>query len=413
MNICIFEDGNYQNFLPLTYLRPVFELRCGASLLWEKFREKFPNDNFSFITRDYLIPTLKMRMDGAEIDSRLNLDEDTLLINGRWLYLGETIELNESVYLYHDEIVYAYLKKETIKKNHDAKLETFLSNIKNELKSTPIDVKMIHYPWNLIQYNGEALSSDFKALKTKGILGNFSDQAVIVGDKDAVHVARGAEVQPFVVIDTCHAPVIIDEGAIIYPFSWIEGPAYIGKNTFIVGGKIREGTTLGPVCRVGGEVEETIIQGYTNKWHDGFLGHSYVCEWINLGAMATNSDMKNNYSNIKVQINGVPVDTHDWKAGSFIGDHSKLGIGALLNTGSVVGVCANIFGGKGQMPPKFIPSFSWGSSSDLVEYRLDAAIQTGKIVMSKRQVEQSAADVELLKKIYELTSPEREKHLKK
>jgi UDP-N-acetylglucosamine diphosphorylase/glucosamine-1-phosphate N-acetyltransferase len=411
MNICIFEDDGYKNLFPLTYFRPVFELRCGASLLWEKFRRKFPEGQFSFITRDYLLPTLKYHLPDMEMNPSLNFDEDTLLINGRWLYLGEEIELSETVRIKDGEVVSAFLKKETIAKIQTDTLDNFLSRIKSELPVHQQNVKMIQYPWNLVQFNGEAIVSDFTRLFDPGISGNFSPKAEIIGDKNFVSVCAGAEIQPFVVLDTTHAPVIIDEDAIIYPFSRIEGPAYIGKNTFIVGGKIREGTTLGPVCRVGGEVEETIIQGYTNKWHDGFLGHGYVCEWVNIGAMATNSDLKNNYSNIKVQVNGVAVDTNDWKAGAFIGDHCKLGIGTLLNTGSVLGPCTNIFGSTGLMPPKYVPSFCWGSGNDFTEYHLDAAISTAKIVLSKRDVVQNEIDINLMKKIYEITTEERNKFL--
>jgi len=413
MNICIFEDEKYKNLFPLTYFRPVFELRCGASLLWEKFSKKFPQNKLSFITRKYLVPSLKNRITDVEINPSLNFNEDTLLLNGRWLYLGEDIDLTDTVGIKDDDVVYAYLKKETMNKIKADTLESCLSQIKSELPTHQPDVKMIQYPWNLVQFNGEAISSDFNLLFKQGISGNFSPKAEIVGDKNAVSVREGAEIQPFVVVDTTHGPVIIDKDAIIYPFSHIEGPAYIGKNTFIVGGKIREGTTLGPVCRVGGEVEETIIQGYTNKWHDGFLGHAYVCEWVNIGAMATNSDLKNNYSNIKVQVNGVPVDTHDWKGGAFIGDHCKLGIGTLFNTGSVIGPCTNIFGSGGLMPPKYVPSFCWGSGNDFAEYQLDAALSTAKIVLSKRDVIQNQIDIDLIKKIYDYTAAERNNFLNK
>ncbi|MBD3288246.1 hypothetical protein GF337_05530 [candidate division KSB1 bacterium] len=413
MNICIFEDDGYRNLLPLTYMRAVFELRCGATLLLEKVSRKFPEAKIRFITRDYLAPKVQERIPESEVDSNLQPADDTLFVNGRWLYAGEDIKTEEFVGMHDDDLVYAFLKKETINKNYDRNIDVFLSNIKNNLKSTQIDAKMIIYPWNLVQLNPEALIDDFNSLARKGIQGSFSDQAAVIGDKGSLYLAKGAKVHPFAAIDTSHAPVMIDEGAIVYPFSYIEGPAYIGKDTYIVGGKIREGTSLGPVCRVGGEVEESIIQGYTNKWHDGFLGHSYVCEWVNIGDQATNSDLKNNYSNIRVRINGVAIDTNDWKVGSFVGDHSKFGIGNLLNTGSVVGVCTNIFGTKNQMPPKFVPSFCWGSGIDFDEYRMAPALQTAKKVLSRRGVEQNEIDIALLKKVFELTNTERHIFLKK
>ena len=170
------------------------------------------------------------------------------------------------------------------------------------------------------------------------IVGTFSDHAAVWGSKDQVYVAPTAEVQPFVCIDTTGGPVTIDEGAVINPQTRIEGPAYIGPKSMIVGGKIREGCSFGPVCRVGGEVEESIIHGYSNKYHDGFLGHAYVGEWVNLGALTTNSDLKNDYGSVSVTLDGRnPINTGSTKVGSLIGDHTKTSIGTLFNTGSYVG----------------------------------------------------------------------------
>jgi len=413
MNICIFEDDHYTDLFPLTYFRPVFELRCGASLLWEKFKAKFPGARFSFYTREYLVPGLKKKYPQAVFNPDLVFDDDTLFINGRWLYKYEDIDLVESVYFLEEQIVYAFLTKESMGDLKADDLLTSLAALGNRITTRRTDVKLIRYPWDLVYLNSEALVSDFPKLFEKGIRGRFSDKAEIVGDKNAVAILEGAEVQPFVVIDTTHAPVIIDKNAIVYPFSRIEGPAYIGQKSLIVGGKIREGTTLGPVCCVGGEVEETVIQGYTNKWHDGFLGHAYVGEWVNIGALATNSDMKNNYSNIKVPVNAKLTDTKNWKAGAFIGDHSKLGIGTLLNTGSVVGVCTNIFASKGLMPPKYVSSFCWGSGAEFVEYRLEEAVKTAKSVFSKRNVTQTEADIELMNKVFALTAQDRKTFLKR
>ena len=144
-----------------------------------------------------------------------------------------------------------------------------------------------------------------------------------------------------VVIDAEHGPVYIDEGAEIHPFTRIEGPCYVGKKSILLGAKCREGNSIGPMCRVGGEVEESIIHGYSNKYHDGFLGHAYVGEWVNLGALTTNSDLKNDYSSVSVMLDGhTPIDTGSTKVGSLIGDHTKTSIGTLLNTGAYVGAMA-------------------------------------------------------------------------
>ena len=148
----------------------------------------------------------------------------------------------------------------------------------------------------------------------------------------------------------------------IQSFTRIEGPCFIGERTQLFRALIREGTTIGPVCRVGGEIEECIFQGYSNKYHEGFLGHSYVCPWVNIGAMSTTSDLKSDYSNVKVPLEGTPIDSGSPKVGSFIGDHVKTAINSMFNTGSSIGVMAMVLPG-GPLLPKFIPSFSMISVS--------------------------------------------------
>jgi len=198
-----------------------------------------------------------------------------------------------------------------------------------------------NYTWDLVLANPKQLVEDFKAAGRSGIHGVVEQPNAIRGSAQDVYVAPGALVHPMVVLDAAEGPIYIDEGAQIHPYTRIEGPSYIGKKTILLGAKCREGNTIGPVCRVGGEVEESIIHGYSNKYHDGFLGHAYVGEWVNLGALTTNSDLKNDYSHVEVTLeDGRPVNTGSTKVGSLIGDHTKTSIGTLLNTGANVGAMA-------------------------------------------------------------------------
>ena len=203
------------------------------------------------------------------------------------------------------------------------------------------------------------------------------------------------------VLDATEGPVYISKGVKIYPHTYVRGPVYIGEDSIILGGKIRGGTSIGPKCKVHGEIAETIIHGYSNKAHDGFIGHSYICEWVNVGAGTITSDLKNTYGHVKVWIEGEMVDSGQMFIGSFIGDHSKIGIGTRLNTGTVIGVASNVFGNG--FPPKYVPSFSWGGSESLSENKLDKVIQTAKIVMSRRDIEMAETDEMLLRKIFEMT----------
>ena len=162
-----------------------------------------------------------------------------------------------------------------------------------------------------------------------------------------------------VVLDAEHGPIYIDEGAEIHPFTRIEGPCYIGPKTILLGAKCREGNSIGPMCRIGGEVEESIIQGYSNKYHDGFLGHAYVGQWVNLGALTTNSDLKNDYSSVSMVLDGgASIPTGSAKVGAMIGDHVKTSIGTLLNTGCYVGAMSVLMA-TGKLLPKFLPSFAY------------------------------------------------------
>ena len=187
----------------------------------------------------------------------------------------------------------------------------------------------------------------------------------------------------------------------------------MGRDTQIVGGKIREGCSIGPVCRVGGEVEESIIHGYSNKYHDGFLGHAYVGEWVNLGALTTNSDLKNDYSTVEVKLNGQPIDTNDTKVGGFIGDHTKTSIGTLFNTGSIVGMMTNILGGS-EILPKTIPSFClFANGKAFKGFGLRKLLQTAETAMGRRKVTFTEADRSVLTHAYELTKDERQEAVKK
>jgi UDP-N-acetylglucosamine diphosphorylase/glucosamine-1-phosphate N-acetyltransferase len=245
------------------------------------------------------------------------------------------------------------------------------------------------------------ISSEFRTFKTKaGNKGRINLRSGLIR-KGNIFVAPGVEIAPQVVIDATHGPVIIERGTVVEPLTFIQGPCYVGPNCRIVGGKIREGCSFGPVCRVGGEVEKTIMLGYCNKYHEGFLGHSYLGEWINLGAMTCNSDLKNNYGQIAVTVNGIDIDTGQIKVGCFIGDHTKTGIGTLLNTGMTIGFSCNLYGG-GLFTDRAIPSFSWGTPGNLVDYRLDRAMETAAASMNRRDVAFSEVQRKLFEAVHGL-----------
>jgi UDP-N-acetylglucosamine diphosphorylase/glucosamine-1-phosphate N-acetyltransferase len=245
--------------------------------------------------------------------------------------------------------------------------------------------RKISYLWDLIVNLKEDLEKDLKVMGI-GIKGGVHPSAVILGE-DNVLIEEGVEIEPCAVLDAR------------------QGPIYIGKGTIVkAGANLRGPLSIGPECRINGEVVASIFHGYSNKGHYGFIGHSYIGEWVNLGAGTTNSNLKNTYGTVKVMVNGKEVDSGQQFLGCFIGDHAKLGIGTLITTGAVIGVCANVFGGG--VTPKFVPSFSWGVNK---EYKLEKALQAAAQMMARRKKKLSENEINLLKKIFEFTKNERKK----
>jgi UDP-N-acetylglucosamine diphosphorylase / glucose-1-phosphate thymidylyltransferase / UDP-N-acetylgalactosamine diphosphorylase / glucosamine-1-phosphate N-acetyltransferase / galactosamine-1-phosphate N-acetyltransferase len=245
--------------------------------------------------------------------------------------------------------------------------------------------RMLHHVWDLVARNPEQIAADVAHLHPApgspalphGVH-HFGEHVLVLGE--------GAHVEPGVVLDTSNGPIWLDEGSSVRAFTRLAGPAYVGRGSTILGGPV-EAVSIGPVCKVRGELAESVCLGYVNKAHDGHMGHAYLGRWVNLGAETTNSDLKNNYGTIRIWTPEGDKDTGEIKLGSLLGDHVKTGIGLLLNTGTVVGAGSNLFGSA--MPDKYVPPFSWGSGEELVEFRLDKFMEVAERAMSRRGVELS------------------------
>jgi UDP-N-acetylglucosamine diphosphorylase/glucosamine-1-phosphate N-acetyltransferase len=381
MRLVIFEDNFYSDLLPLVYFRPVWELRCGAFTLLERLQNFFPQQKIKFITRQYLE---NFYLQKGSIHNSTE-KQDSLYVNGR-LLLSEKdrdklLDLNNNDALIKDNKVIAFRSDKDISKfitNHV--IDTGL--ILNEFDSIESDSIMIDYPWDLIYKNGEQIVDDFVHIFSDKI-DKQSDNGVYYLNRENIFIAKSTKIMPGVVLNAEKGPIIIGDKVFVMPNSVLEGPLVIGSESIIkAGAKIYGNTTVGPVSKIGGEIEESIIQGYTNKQHDGFLGHSYLGEWINIGADTNNSDLKNNYGEISVYLNNKKINTGKRFLGLIMGDHSKTAINTMFNTGTIVGVNSNIFG-EGFLP-KYIPSFLWGGGSNFQEYDFNKAIDVAQVVMSRR-----------------------------
>lgn len=412
-SICVYEDEGYKDLLPLTWMRPTFDLRCGFGTLLEKARKYYPRISTYIFCRDYLADVTRKKYPGA-IVNKLGKETSLLLVNGRVIIDSDlakaiTIVGPDEIFECEGKIVAARLSKENLELLK-AKLSGIIENelfsdIMKRVKVTKINVRSIKYYFDLIKENGREIENDFNNTVKGGLIKGRLHQSVVMSLKDRIFIDDGATVEAFSVLDAKDGPIYIGRGAVINPHSSISGPAYIGERSVILGAKIRKNTSIGHYTKIGGEVSGTIFQGYGNKQHYGYIGDCYVGEWVNMGAGTTNSNLKNNYGNIKVEYMDKVIDSGQTFLGAAIADHTKLAIGTLINSGSVFGIFCNIFGGG--MTSKFVPSFSWGSGSSFTVHELEKAVKTAAVAAKRRGIELTEADESLFRKVYELTEAER------
>jgi len=405
------------NFYPLALCRPIWELRCGITSLGEKLVAASGTKEVACFVPPYMAEVYRTRTTWRVNDLGALHGDDLLLVSGRVKAAGLNVAPkgpSQAVFSADGECLVARLSKEDAAKLDASSIEAFLASAQKALPAAGIEVPAWNYTWDLVLANPKQLTEDFKAAGRSGNHGVIEQPGAIRGSPSDVYVAPGALVHPMVVLDAANGPIYIDEGVEIHPFTRVEGPCYVGKKSILLGTKCREGNSIGPMCRVGGEVEESIIQGYSNKYHDGFLGHAYVGEWVNLGALTTNSDLKNDYSSVSVILDGrTPIDTGSTKVGSLIGDHAKTSVGTLLNTGSYVGSMA-LIAATGKLLPKFLPSFGWFLEGVVTKgFGKNKLYETAKVAMGRRKREWTPAEQAMWDEVFKLTAPERNEAVKK
>ncbi|MCX8122746.1 MAG: putative sugar nucleotidyl transferase [Spirochaetes bacterium] len=386
MKIIIFEDAKYNDFFPITLTRPVWDIRCGLFTMWERyatlFATSFPH-NIYFYTRHHLEAIAHIQYPNLHINKPATLqpNEELLFINARIVYPELSNIQKNTVYLYNGIPVLA--------KMHEGSMLqcTTTEDVQNYLQSITSCCKYNGYVmtslWELINSNGEIITKDFLLKKNSGVQSNVT----IIGDSSQLIIEDDVTIEPYVVVDCTRGPVYIGKGCALKAFTRIEGPCCIGHNSVLLQAKVREGCSIGPWCRIGGEVEETIFHGFVNKYHEGFIGHSYIGQWVNLGALTTNSDLKNNYTTVKLFIGDEKINTQLLKVGCFIGDFTMTSIGTLINTGTVMGPGCMVIH-SGDITPKFIPPFTWYIDGHIVDLPSeDKFYATCKTMMSRRDVE--------------------------
>ena len=385
MNYILFDGPSRNQLLPFTYTRPVADIRVGILTIREKW-EKHLGSTTTTITEDYLSEKYPM----VEL-------ENNVMINASCLPNKELVEminaLEENQAIFKDEDVIAFFTKEG---QEDIDLSAYKAIEYNQ------EILKIDNTWDIFSKNGEAIQEDFELL-TQGRKSQPIPNSNNIIAAENIFIEEGAKLE-FATLNASSGPIYIGENAEVMEGSIIRGPFALCNNATVkLGAKIYGPTTIGPHSKIGGEVNNSVLFGYSNKGHDGFLGNSVLGEWCNLGADTNNSNLKNNYAEVRLwsyETEGF-ARTGLQFCGLMMGDHSKCGINTMFNTGTVVGVCANIFGSG--FPRNFVPSFSWGGNSGFSTYLTKKAFEVAKVVMSRRDIDFTGEDTAILEHVFEST----------
>ena len=402
LNLIIVEDSKACGFYPISVSHPVYDLFYGCFNVVDRLKHYFKPKSVSLCCRWYMAGLSRLRYN-LPVNDFTSLDGDCLVINAAIKPDTEIFDKLKAApvntaYFGSNSFIGGRFDGELIQKIDLAKVIESPSAMPQGIDIQTLEAASYEHLWEIVNANSQAIEFDLSIIPDISHW-RRSPQANKHGDN--VYIHPKTEIGQGVFIDDSGGPVIIDKGVKIEPRSLIQGPVYIGQGSVVMAGMVREGCSLGPVCKVGGELEETIILGYSNKCHEGFIGHSYIGEWVNLGALTTNSDLKNNYGEISISMNWQLVKTGSIKVGCFIGDHTKTGIGTLLNTGIVIGFSNNLYGG-GLFMEKEIGHFRWGTPGNLVGYRLEKAMEVAKAAMNRRNIVFDEAYQTLFERISEI-----------
>ena len=383
MNYILFDGPSRNALLPFTFTRPVADIRIGILTIREKW-EKYLGSTTTTLTEDYLSDKFPM----VELEENIMINA-SYLPNPILVELISNLERNQAVFR-GDEVLAFYTQESQEEVNFDT----------YEIIEFNGDCITVEHTWDIFAKNDAALREDFELL-TEDRTSQPIPKSVNVISPDNIFIEEGAKLE-FVTLNASTGPIYIGKNSEIMEGSVIRGPFALCEEAQVkLATKVYGATTVGPHCRIGGEVNNSVLFGYSNKGHDGFLGNSVLGEWCNIGADSNNSNLKNNYEEVKLW----SYESENFAktglqfCGLMMGDHSKCGINTMFNTGTVVGVSANIFGSG--FPRNFVPSFSWGGASGFVTYLTKKAFEVAKIVMDRRHVEFTEQDKAILEHVFE------------
>jgi UDP-N-acetylglucosamine diphosphorylase/glucosamine-1-phosphate N-acetyltransferase len=416
MDYILFEDAACGRLKPFTWLRPVYELLVGRWTPRQRWQNLVGRERLKMTGRREIIPLLEERFGerARSARGRSGGEGEALLINGGWIAPPTLADLESLVGdlrpgegLRDGGRILAIRPKAGAEAGRHGDLIDLLAEGSDPpgiaWKDASSPQKCLGHLWDLLSWSAELLPGDLHdRLDTP-----YGEGVVVQGEIEnerhvslgaGVHVARGA------FLDAGKGPVVLEAGCKVNPFTWVRGPVWAGPGTRLLGERI-EGSAIGPECRIHGELEESIVLGYSNKAHEGFVGHSYLGEWVNLGALTTTSDLKNTYGIVRIMEEGRAVSSGLMKVGSFLGDHTKTALATLMTTGCVTGVGSHLFGGSG-WAPAFVPSFCWGQDPPGRRFELERFLETARKVMGRRSQTMSPEMESRLRDVFERTGSE-------
>ncbi len=394
-NLIFFDDEHWVSLLPLSYTKPCCELRVGIRTIRDKWEASLSGTG-SFICKEYLSAKFPIRIDSENL-----IINGRLLPNDRTLQLIRNLELNQAL-IFNDNMIAARLDEQQLQTLGAAENQSHFKAI--DISSIASEyIQMIERPFDIMRFNASEIQKDVLYLTT-GRQSNDIHKSNTCFGQNQIFIEKGASVRCSI-LDAENGPIYIAKNASVMEGAIIKGPFALGENSTVkMAAKIYAGVSTGPHCKIGGELGNSSIQGFSNKGHDGYLGDSVLGEWCNLGADTNNSNLKNNYAEVKVWHYGTERFEKSGLqfCGLTMGDHSKSAINTMFNTGTVVGVAANVFGHG--FPRNFIPSFSWGGYQKMITFQFEKALTMMESMMSRRNKTLDQFDIDIYQHIFTTTS---------
>ena len=392
MNIYVYEDDKTLDLSPLSSNRATFDIRIGSETFLDRIKKLFPNHSISLFVREELEAVTKEKHSELKVNPK-EIDEGMWLVGNVIWEKNDFIVLpdKETLFYNNNNLIGAFLSKDSSDDWIKNKRSTPKIEKKSELKSN-----YCPYLWDILSQIPKTLLYESEEFK-KGIQPSTFEGVEFL-NSDNIFIGDNVKIQPSVLMNAENGPIIIEADTTIYGQTYLEGPLYIGKRSLVKPLTQIKNSAFGPMCKLGGEIDTVIIQGYSNKVHEGHLGDSFVGEWVNLGSGTQNSNLKNNYSFVEVELNNKKIETNKTHIGTFIGDYTKTAIGTKLNSGSVIGLGSMIatYG----FPSKLIDPFTWYINGEKRKVILDKFFNTTYHCMNRRNKRLSESEIDLLKKLY-------------